>query len=77
VVATPGVLHHGLVRSADDPNAEPASLMADAALLLATEPLARVSGRVTYSQQLLKEFGLIDKGRGIGIDWPGSGFSQR
>jgi citronellol/citronellal dehydrogenase len=77
VVATPGVIHHGLVRSADDPNAEPDSMMADAALLLATEPLARVSGRVTYSQQLLKEFGLIDKGRGIGVDWPGSGFSQR
>jgi NAD(P)-dependent dehydrogenase (short-subunit alcohol dehydrogenase family) len=77
VVATPGVLHHKLVRSADDPNAEPESMMADAALLLATEPCAKVSGRVTYSQQLLKEFGLIDTGRGFGVDWSGSGFSQR
>lgn len=77
VVATPGVLHHKLVRSADDPNAEPESLMAEAALLLATEPFAKVTGRVTYSQQLLKEFGLIEHGRGIGVDWPGSGFSQR
>jgi NAD(P)-dependent dehydrogenase (short-subunit alcohol dehydrogenase family) len=77
VVATPGVLHHKLVRSADDPNAEPESLMADAALLLATEPLEKVSGRVTYSQQILKEYGVLERARGIGVDWPGSGFSQR
>ena len=36
--------------------------MARAALLLATEPLDRVTGRVTYSQQILKEFGWIDDG---------------
>jgi citronellol/citronellal dehydrogenase len=76
VVATPGVLHHKLVRSADDPNVEPEKLMADAALLLATEPLDTVTGRVTYSQQILKEFGWIQVGRGVGVERKGSGFSQ-
>jgi citronellol/citronellal dehydrogenase len=76
VVATPGVLHHKLVRSADDPNAEPDSMMADAALLLASEPLDKVTGRVTYSQQILKEFGWIDEARGIGVQRTGSGYSQ-
>ena len=76
VVATPGVLHHKLVRSADDPNAEPDRMMADAALLLASEPLDRVTGRVTYSQQILKEFGWIESARGIGTQRTGSGYSQ-
>jgi NAD(P)-dependent dehydrogenase (short-subunit alcohol dehydrogenase family) len=76
VVATPGVLHHKLVRGADDPNVEPEKLMADAALLLATEPLDTVTGRVTYSQQILKEFGWIQVGRGVGVERKGSGFSQ-
>ena len=49
-----------------------------AALLLATEPLEKVSGRVTYSQQILKEFGWIDDAKGTGVDAerPGSGYSQ-
>ena len=51
-------------------------MMARAVLLLATEPLDRVTGRVTYSQQILKEFGWITEGRGTGIDRPGSGYSQ-
>jgi NAD(P)-dependent dehydrogenase (short-subunit alcohol dehydrogenase family) len=76
VVATPGVLHHKLVRSAEDPNAEPESMMADAALLLATEPLDTITGRVTYSQQILKEFGWIENAVGRGVDTPGSGYSQ-
>ena len=77
VVATPGVLHHKLVRSAEDPNAEPESMMADAALLLATEPLDAITGRVTYSQQILKEYGRIDNAKGLGVQRPGSGYSQR
>ena len=76
VVATPGTVHHGLVSGPDDPRGEPTELMAKAALLLATEPLDKVAGRVTYSQQLLKEFGWIQDGTGIGVDFPGSGFSQ-
>ena len=78
VVATPGTVHHGLVNGMDDPNAEPAERMARAALLLATEPLDKVSGRVTYSQQILQEFGWIGEaeGQGLGFDRAGSGYSQ-
>ncbi|HYL58067.1 MAG TPA: SDR family NAD(P)-dependent oxidoreductase, partial [Candidatus Acidoferrales bacterium] len=47
VVATPGVLFHKLVDRPDSPRAEPVELMARAALLLATEPLDKVTGRVT------------------------------
>ena len=54
--------------------------MAKAALLLATEPLDRVSGRVTYSQQILAEFGWVTEAKGIGTGAgaarTGSGFSQ-
>jgi hypothetical protein len=45
-------------------------------LLLATEPLDKVTGRVTYSQQILKEFGWIDEAKGIGFERAGSGYSQ-
>lgn len=78
IVATPGTVYHNLVSGYDDPRGEPASTMAQAVLLLATEPLDRVSGRVGYSQQLLKEFGWIADGSGPGIDasWPVSGFSR-
>jgi citronellol/citronellal dehydrogenase len=31
---------------------------------------------VTYSQQLLKEFGRIENAAGRGVDSPGSGYSQ-
>jgi len=76
VVATPGTVHHHLVSGMDDPSAEPMDYMARAALLLATEPVNKLSGRVTYSQQILKEYGLIEKARGLGVDLPGSGYSK-
>ena len=78
VVPTPGTVYHHLVTGMDDPNSEPPELLAQAVLLLATEPLDRVTGRVTYSQQVLKEFGWIAEARGRGVDpaRPGSGFSQ-
>jgi citronellol/citronellal dehydrogenase len=76
VVPTPGTIHHKLVSGPDDPRGEPPTLMARAALLLASEPAAKVNGRVTYSQQILKEFGWIDHPQGRGVDSPGSGFSQ-
>ena len=46
------------------------------ALLLATEPLEKVAGRVTYSQEILKEFGWIEDAQGTGVDRKGSGYSQ-
>jgi citronellol/citronellal dehydrogenase len=78
VVPTPGTVFHGLVTGMDDPTGEPPELMAKAALLLATEPLDKVTGRVTYSQLLLKEYGQIQEAQGIGVDpeQPGSGYSR-
>jgi citronellol/citronellal dehydrogenase len=76
VVPTPGTVYHGLVSGLDDPRGEPPLLMARAALLLATEPLDRVTGRVAYSQQILREFGWIEQARGRGVDTRGSGYSE-
>jgi NAD(P)-dependent dehydrogenase (short-subunit alcohol dehydrogenase family) len=76
VVPTPGTIHHKLVTGMDDPRGEPPSMMARATLLLASEPAEKVNGRVTYSQQILKEFGWIERGVGRGIDTVGSGYSQ-
>ena len=76
VVPTPGTVYHKLVSGMDDPRGEPPELMAKAALLLSTEPLDKVTGRVTYSQQILREFGWISAGKGTGIDRAGSGYSQ-
>ena len=76
VVPTPGTIHHKLVTGPDDPRGEPPSMMARAALLLASEPAAKVNGRVCYSQQILKEFGWIEKAVGRGVDTRGSGYSE-
>ncbi len=59
VVPTPGTLHHKLVESMDDPRGEPPAYMARAALLLATADPKRLTGRIAYSQDLLKEFGML------------------
>jgi NAD(P)-dependent dehydrogenase (short-subunit alcohol dehydrogenase family) len=79
IVPTPGTVFHRLVDGLDDPRGEPPELMARAVLLLASEPLDRVTGRVTYSQQILQEFGWITGGKGTGVDPQrrGSGFSQQ
>jgi NAD(P)-dependent dehydrogenase (short-subunit alcohol dehydrogenase family) len=76
IVPTPGTVHHKLVQGMDDPRGEPPLMMARAALLLASEPAEKVNGRVTYSQQILKEFGWIETGAGRGVDTIGSGYSQ-
>jgi citronellol/citronellal dehydrogenase len=78
VVPTPGTVHHNLVTGLNDPRGEKPELMAKAALLLATEPLDKVTGRVTYSQQILKEFGWIEEASGVGVDprMPGTGYSR-
>jgi NAD(P)-dependent dehydrogenase (short-subunit alcohol dehydrogenase family) len=75
VVPTPGTIHHRLVTGDDDPKGEPPIMMARAALLLASEPAGKVNGRVTYSQQILKEFGWIERAAGRGVDTKGSGYS--
>ena len=75
VVVTPGTVYHHLVTGSDDPSGEPPEYMARATLLLATEPLDKITGWVTYSQVVLKEYGLVTKAVGIGVDLPGSGYS--
>ena len=76
VVPTPGTVYHKLVTGFDDPRGEPPILMARAALVLASEPAEKINGRVTYSQQILGEYGLIDKPTGRGVTTKGSGYSQ-
>jgi NAD(P)-dependent dehydrogenase (short-subunit alcohol dehydrogenase family) len=76
IVPTPGVVYHRLLEKRPDPRSEPPEVMARAILLLASEPLDRVTGRVTYSQQLLAEVGLLDEAEGLGVERPGSGYSQ-
>ena len=77
VVPTPGTIFHNLVSGVDDPRGEHPELMARASLLLATEPVEEVSGRVTYSQQILKEYGWIEEATGTGTaaGREGSGYS--
>ncbi len=78
VVPTPGTVFHNLVSGMDDPRGEPPELMAQAVLLLATEPWDQITGRVTYSQQLLQELGRISQAQGRGVDpeLPRTGYSQ-
>ena len=75
--ASPLRVTSDLVAGKDDPRAEPLEHIARAAFLLATEPKEAVAGRVTYSQQLLKEYGMLPDARGTGVDTAGSGYSQR
>jgi citronellol/citronellal dehydrogenase len=58
VVPTPGTIFHHLTSGDDDPNAEPASVMAEAALMLCHRDPQSLTGRVTYSQELLTELGV-------------------
>ena len=76
VVPTPGVVFHKLLDGRAPSEAEEPEMMAKAVLLLVTEPLDRVTGRVTYSQQILHEFGQLKQAHGVGSDTPGSGYSQ-
>jgi NAD(P)-dependent dehydrogenase (short-subunit alcohol dehydrogenase family) len=76
IVATPGTVYHKIASGLDDPRAEPPSYMARAALLLASESADKVNGRVTYSQQILGEYGLLDKPTGRGVTTKGSGYSE-
>ncbi|MEZ5855969.1 MAG: SDR family NAD(P)-dependent oxidoreductase [Hyphomicrobiaceae bacterium] len=76
VVATPGTVYHKIASGKDDPRAEPVDYMARSALLLASEPADKVNGRVTYSQQILGEYGIVKSPTGRGVTTKGSGYSQ-
>jgi citronellol/citronellal dehydrogenase len=57
VVPTPGTIFHHLT-SEGAGNAEPASVMAEAALMLCHRDPRSLTGRITYSQDLLAELGV-------------------
>jgi NAD(P)-dependent dehydrogenase (short-subunit alcohol dehydrogenase family) len=57
VVPTPGTVFHHLT-TWESPDAEPASVMAEAALQLCSAEPRALTGRITYSQQLLSELGV-------------------
>ena len=58
LVATPGVMHHGLVTEANKDNVTPVEHMAEACLRLSYGDPATLSGRITYAADMLKEFKL-------------------
>jgi NAD(P)-dependent dehydrogenase (short-subunit alcohol dehydrogenase family) len=53
VVATPGVLHHGLLPPGSEHRAEPVEQTAGAALALVTGDPATVTGMITYTRDVL------------------------
>jgi citronellol/citronellal dehydrogenase len=57
VVPTPGTVFHHLTTEGD-PNSEPTSVMAEAALMLCHRDPLSLTGKVTYSQELLAELGV-------------------
>src|SRR5215471_5323966 len=57
VVPTPGTVFHHLTTEGD-PNSEPTSVMAEAALTLCHRDPQTLTGRVAYSQELLEELGV-------------------
>ena len=58
LVVTPGVVHHKLDQRVPKERHEPVEWMAEAALVLCSRDPKTLTGRITYSQELLKEFGI-------------------
>jgi citronellol/citronellal dehydrogenase len=63
VVPTPGTIFHHLTTD-DDPDSEPPSVMAEAALLLCSAEPKALTGRIARSQELLTELGGAAQARG-------------
>ena len=62
LVVTPGVVLHGLDKRTPVSAQEPVEDMADAAYLLCTGDPGTLTGRVTYTRRILREFGLEEFG---------------
>jgi len=58
LVATPGVIHHGLNRGVPDDRLEPPEVMAAAAYALCTGDPNVLTGKVTYAKPILEELKL-------------------
>ena len=76
-VGTPGTKYHQIINALEKVGIkpEPIEMLIKAILLLATESQEKITGRVAYSQAILKEFGWVSEAHGTGVDMPGSGFS--
>ncbi len=57
IVRTPGVDHHGLIPKGMEHIAEPVELIAEASLALVSGGVDDLTGRITYSKELLEELG--------------------
>jgi citronellol/citronellal dehydrogenase len=66
LVATPGVLHHGLTRNVPAELLEPPEAMAEAAHVLCTGDPATATGQIAYALPLLEEHGIAVPGRRAG-----------
>jgi citronellol/citronellal dehydrogenase len=66
VVPTPGTLFHHLVRPEDTEHIEQPDVMAEAALALCSAAPTSRTGRITYSQDLLDELGIVAPSAGDG-----------
>jgi NAD(P)-dependent dehydrogenase (short-subunit alcohol dehydrogenase family) len=62
VIATPGVLHHGLIPKGFEDRAEPIGYMGAAAYALCSGDPAELTGRIAYSKALVEELGLDVEG---------------
>ena len=58
LVATPGVVHHGLDRNVPAASLEPVEFIAEAAYMLCTGDAATLTGRATYAKPILDELGI-------------------
>ena len=58
LVATPGVLHHGLVTEANKDSVTPVENMAEACLRLVHGDPETLTGRITYAADMIEEFKL-------------------
>ena len=56
LVVTPGVVHHELDKRIPKERHEPVEFMTAASLLLCSRDPSELTGRITYSQDLLREF---------------------
>ncbi len=58
LVATPGVLHHGLINESNKDRTTPVEHMAEACLRLVHGDPATLTGRITYAADIIEEFKL-------------------
>src|SRR3954452_23023765 len=58
LVATPGVVHHGLNRNVPEEMLEPVEVITEASYALCTGDPAQLTGKVTYAKPILDELGI-------------------